>query len=90
MNQYKPKVNTGLTRFERIRWILEIKKGMDAIKASCANGYISNESYMKWMVIREAEVRWNEFYLTHRIVITFNNDNSQALIDVISGAINNG
>jgi len=52
-----------MNTFDRIKWMNYIEDGIAYIKLAHHSGVLSNETYIKWTVIRRAELAWNEFYM---------------------------
>ena len=60
----KPKIKVTMNAFDRINRINAINNALCIIEESKKQHLISFESYIKWKIISQLEVRCNEFFLT--------------------------
>lgn len=86
---YKPRVKSFMREQERLDWIDGIKKGIECIKLSFINGLMTESSYMHWLILREAELKCNEFYFIENksIRICFDSSDGDELIKLLSESV---
>ena len=63
MIDFKPTVRPFMSAFDRIKWMGQISHGIQVIEQAHDSGLISDQSFFDWMLLRNAELKWNEFYM---------------------------